>query len=117
MRFAASGSNVVSPSGSPLVTSAFKILGFDSWTGGWFNFARLLPAFAERGMSFSIVHIGSWGSDPGRPSREVVGGLEFRDVTFYPGKSFDQILEEERPDAVVLLSTQTFAHRAFLRYC
>jgi hypothetical protein len=97
--------------------NAFKIIGFDSWTGGWFNYARLLPALAERGMSLSIVHIGSWGSDPGRPSREIVGGLEYRDVTFYRGRSFDRILEEERPDAVVLLSTQTFAHRAFLRYC
>jgi hypothetical protein len=96
---------------------ALKVLGFDSWTGGWFNFARLAPALAERGMSFWILHIGSWGSDPGRASREVIGGLEFRDVTFYPGKSFDQIIDEERPDAVVLLSTQTFAHRAFLRYC
>jgi hypothetical protein len=97
--------------------SSFKIIGFDSWTGGWFNYARLLPALAERGMTLSIVHIGSWGSDPGRPSREVIGGLEYRDVTFYGGKSFDRILDEERPDAVVLLSTQTFAHRAFLRYC
>jgi hypothetical protein len=96
---------------------ALKILGFDSWTGGWFNFARLLPAFAARGMSFSIVHIGSWGTDPSRPSREVIGDLEFRDVTFYPGKSFDQIIDDERPDAVIMLSTQTFAHRAFLRYC
>jgi hypothetical protein len=94
-----------------------KILGFDSWTQGSFNFARLLPAFRERGMSFAILHIGSWGSDPGRPSQEKVGELEFRDVTLYPGKSFDEILEAERPDAVILLSTQTFAHRAFLRYC
>jgi hypothetical protein len=97
--------------------AALKILGFDSWTGGWFNYARLLPALAERDMSLSIVHIGSWGSDPGRPSREVVGDLEYRDVTYYSGRSFDQILDEEKPDAVVLLSTQTFAHRAFLRYC
>jgi hypothetical protein len=97
--------------------STLKILGFDSWTGGVSAYARLVPALAERGMSLSIVHIGSWGSDPGRPSREVIDDLEFRDVTFYGGKSFDQIIDEERPDAVVLLSTQTFAHRAFLRYC
>ena len=98
-------------------TATRKILGFDSWTGGYFNFARLLPAFRERGMSLSILHIGSWGSDPGRPSLETIEDLEFRDVTLYPGKAFDEILDEERPDAVIMLSTQTFAHRAFLRYC
>lgn len=93
------------------------ILGFDSWTGGSFNWERLLPAFAERGMTFTLVHIGSWGSDPGRPSQEKIGELEVRDVSFYRGSSFDQILDIERPDAVLFLSTQTFAHRAFLRYC
>jgi len=94
-----------------------KILGFDSWTGGAFNFARLLPALAERNMALTILHIGSWGSDPGRPSREMIGDLEFRDVSFYPGKNFDEILALEQPDAVLMLSTQTYAHRAFLRYC
>ena len=101
----------------PMAMPNLKVLGFDSWTQGSVNFARLLPAFRERGMAFSVVHIGSWGSDPGRPSREKIGELEYRDVTSYPGKSFDEILDAERPDAVLLLSTQTFAHRAFLRYC
>jgi peptidoglycan/xylan/chitin deacetylase (PgdA/CDA1 family) len=94
-----------------------KILGFDSWTGGSFNFARLVPALAERNMTLTILHIGSWGSDPGRASKEMIGDLEFRDVSFYPGKSFDEILDIERPDAVLFLSTQTYAHRAFQRYC
>jgi hypothetical protein len=94
-----------------------KILGFDSWTGGAFNFQRLVPALAERGMTLTVVHIGSWGSDPGRPSVEKIGDVEFRDVSLYPGKSFDEILEIEQPAAVLMLSTQTFAHRAFLRYC
>jgi len=101
----------------PVTEAPRKILGFDSWTGGWFNYARLVPALAERGMTLLIVHIGSWGSDPGRPAHETIGGLEFRDVTFYGSKSFDEILEIERPEAVLFLSTQTYAHRAFLRYC
>jgi hypothetical protein len=63
------------------------------------------------------VHIGSWGSDPGRPSEEVVGGVAFKDVTGYAHRPFDEILDLERPDAVLMLSTQTYAHRAFLRYC
>jgi hypothetical protein len=100
-----------------MTPSPRKILGFDSWTGGSFNFARLLPALAERNMILTIVHIGSWGSDVGRPSKETVDGLEFRDVSYYSNKPFDEILEIERPDAVLMLSTQTYAHRAFLRYC
>jgi hypothetical protein len=102
---------------SQIMKSTRKILAFDSWTGGSFNLTRLLPAFVEQGMTLTLVHIGSWGSDPGRPSQEKIGALEVRDVSSYFGKSFDEILDIERPDAVLMLSTQTFAHRAFLRYC
>jgi len=105
------------PARMPAKNSEKRILAFDSWTGGSFNFERLLPAFRAHGMTFTLVHIGSWGSDPGRPDQETIGSMEVRDVSFYAGKSFDEILDMERPDAVLLLSTQTFAHRAFLRYC
>jgi hypothetical protein len=64
-----------------------------------------------------LVHLGSWGNDPGRPSRETKGGLDIRDISFYRGRSLDEILDIEQPDAAFLLSTQTYAHRAFLRYC
>jgi hypothetical protein len=94
-----------------------KIIGFDSWTGGGFNFERLLPAFAIRGMDFLLIHIGSWGSDPGRPPRETIGPIEARDIKYYDDAWFDEVLEREKPDAVLLLSTRTFAHRAFVRYC
>ena len=94
-----------------------KILAFDSWTGGSFNLERLLPALERRGMTLRLVHIGSGGSDRGRPAAEFLGSLEARDVSFYGSRSFAEILDLEQPDAVIMLSTQTFAHRAFLRYC
>jgi hypothetical protein len=94
-----------------------KIIGFDSWTGGCFNFELLLPALAAYGMDFLLIHIGSWGSDPGRASDERIGPLEARDIKYYGDAWFDEVLERERPDAVLLLSTRTFAHRAFIRYC
>ena len=47
------------------------ILGFDSWLGGAGKFARIVPALRERGYRLVLLHIGSWGGDPGRPSREV----------------------------------------------
>jgi len=68
-------------------------------------------------MSLKLVHIGSWGNDPGRPQREMLGDLPVCDITAYPHGSFEEVLDLEKPDAVIMLSTATFAHRAFLRYC
>jgi len=64
-----------------------------------------------------LVHIGSWGSDVGRPRVETIDGLEVSDISAYPGESLEKVLDIEKPDAVLLLSTATFAHRAFLRHC
>jgi hypothetical protein len=94
-----------------------KIIGFDSWTGGSRHFARLIPALDARSMQLTLVHIGSWGNEPGCSHENRMGGLLVRDIAFYGGDSIERILDIERPDAVVLLSVSTFAHRAFIRYC
>jgi hypothetical protein len=94
-----------------------KILGFDSWTGGAHNFARLVPAFRDYGYELLLIHIGSWGGDTGRPVEEKVGELKVRDVSYYGGKSLLEILDIERPSAALFLSNDVFAHRAFNRYC
>lgn len=94
-----------------------KILGFDSWTKGARHFQRLVPALAERGITLTLVHLGSWGNDPERPSHENIGALEIHDISFYRNNSLENILDREQPDAVIFLSTRTFAHRALLRYC
>lgn len=93
------------------------ILGFDSWTGGAHNFERLVPALRERGFDLRLLHIGSWGGDVGRPTEETIGELKVRDVSYYGGKSLFAILEMEIPAAVLFLSNDVFAHRAFNRYC
>lgn len=93
------------------------VLGFDSWIGGAHNFARLVPAFRERGYRLVLLHIGSWGGDTGRPRVEKFGELEVRDIAYYDGLDFDQILSKERPAAVLFLSNDVFAHRAFNRHC
>lgn len=94
-----------------------KVLGFDSWTGGAHHFERLVNAFNANGIDLMLLHLGSWADDPGRPHEERIGALPVRDIAFYGGASFDEILDRERPDAVLFLSTRTFAHRAFQRYC
>jgi hypothetical protein len=94
-----------------------KVLAFDSWTEGSRHFQRLLPALQSSGLSLKLVHLGSWGNEPQRPKQETIGQLEVRDIAAYPDGSFERMLDIEKPDAVILLSTATFAHRAFLRYC
>ena len=112
-----SGAGTLSGSAMQASRPRRKIIGFDSWTGGSFNFERLLPAFAARDIDFMLIHIGSWGSDPGRPRQEMIGSFEARDIAYYDDAWFDDVLDREKPDAVLLLSTRTFAHRAFIRYC
>lgn len=94
-----------------------KVLGFDSWLGGGHNFERLVRPFAEMGVELSLLHLGAWGDDRGRPKEERIGSLLVRDISFYEGLSFDHILDDVAPDAVLFLSTHTFAHSAFLRLC
>ena len=40
-----------------------------------------------------------------------------RDISYYNTNNFDDILQLEKPNAVLFLSTQTFAHRAMIRFC
>jgi len=94
-----------------------RILCFDSWTRGSRHFVRLQNAFAQEGLQLKLVHLGSWGNDVGRPVVENIEQLDVADIAAYRGIDFDWILESEKPDAVVFLSTGTFAHRAMIRYC
>ncbi len=94
-----------------------KVIAFDSWTGGASNIEPLVLAFKERGLDLLLIHIGSWGHDKGRPAEEYIGNLLVRDIRYYGRVSFREILASERPAAVLFLSTQAFAHRAFNRYC
>lgn len=97
--------------------SSLKVLAFDSWTEGAVHVERLVEAFDACQMELLFLHIGSWGHDLNRPAEERIGQLRVRDISYYGGRSFDQILELERPDLVLFLSLTSFAHRAFNRYC
>lgn len=78
-----------------------KVIGFDSWTEGARYFEKLVPALEDRGYSLILIHIGSWGHDPNRPVEEKIGHLNVRDITYYKGMSFLQILKTEQPEAVI----------------
>ena len=76
-----------------------------------------MPELKEHGFDLKLLHIGSWGGDLGRPKEECIGELFVRDISYYPKKNLHEILEFEQPDAVLFLSNDVFAHRAFNRYC
>jgi hypothetical protein len=94
-----------------------KIIGFDSWTGGVKKFERLLPAMEAQNMDFTLVHISSWGNYNDFESECRLGKVLARDISFYGSNSLEVILDRENPDAVILLSTDVFAHRAIIRFC
>lgn len=81
------------------------------------HYIRLLDAFRDFNISLVLVHLGSWGEDSHRKKEEYISGLLVRDISFYKNSDLVSVLEEEKPDIVLFLSTETFAHRAFQRYC
>lgn len=95
----------------------YKILAFDGWTLGYRNFERLCKPLKTFGIEIKLLHLGSMGDEIRLKSTEKIGDLDVVDISFYQGRNFEQILIEESPDLVMFLSTETFLHRAFIRYC
>jgi hypothetical protein len=93
------------------------LLGFDSWTLGSSHFERLAPELERLGYRLVLIHLGSWGHDPGRPVEERIGALQVRDISYYEDQNFRNILETEKPDGVIFFSTRSLAHQAFNIYC
>ena len=93
------------------------LLGFDGWTQGSVYFERLVPELEQRGYRLILIHLGSWGHDLGRPREEQIGRLTVRDISYYEGKGFREILEAEQPAGVIFFSTRSLAHQAFNLYC
>ena len=87
-----------------------KILFFDSWKGGIHNFYRLTNALAEINIVPILIHLSSWEKEYDGEKEELINGLLTRDISFYKGLSFNEIIELEKPDIVLLLSVNTFAH-------
>jgi len=98
------------------ITSLKTIIGFDSWTQGAHHYARLVDDLKRLGYRLILIHIGSWGHEKNCPMTQELNGLTIRDIRYYSGKSFKDILILEKPAAVLFLSTRAFAHQAFNRY-
>ncbi len=94
-----------------------KILFFDSWKGGIRNFYRLNSELQKIKLNPLLIHLSSWEKDFLGEKEEIVNGLLARDISYYKGLSFSEIIDIEKPDIVLLLSVNTFAHWAFVRLC
>ncbi len=95
----------------------YKVIFFDSWKGGAHNYARHLDTMAATDIDAFLLHLGSWGNEEHYEKEEYVGKLKARDISYYNGAGFEEIIKLEKPDLVLFLSIHTFAHRAFNRYC
>ena len=95
----------------------YKVIFFDSWKGGAHNYARHLDTMAAADIDAFLLHLGSWGNEEHYEKEEYVGKLKARDISYYNGAGFEEIIKRENPDLVLFLSIHTFAHRAFNRYC
>ena len=70
----------------------FKIIGFDGWTLGAHHFERISKPLKKLNVDL-LLHLGSYGDEKGK-KHETIGDLEVRDISFYDGLNFEQILKK-----------------------
>ena len=95
----------------------YKVLAIDGWTLGANNFERLCEPLSKLNIEILLIHLGSYGDEVRTSKSEKIGKLNVRDISYYNGLNYEKILKLESPDLVIFLSTETFLHRAFIRYC
>lgn len=93
-----------------------KIIFFDSWTKSEPHISKLKNKLEDLGYCLLLLHTGSFKHEKGRKREEYINGLLVRDISFYCGKSFFEILELEKPSIIVFFSLKTPIHMAVNRY-
>lgn len=94
-----------------------KIMFLDSQTVSIRHFAPIAAKLKEKGIAPLFIHVGSWGADPERPDREVINGVEVRDIRYYQTNYIYNVLREEMPYAVIIVTTCYFRDRATYLAC
>lgn len=100
-----------------MINYKYKVLAIDGWTLGSNNFERLCEPLSMFNIEILLIHLGSYGDEVRALKSEKIGKLNVRDISYYNGLNYEKILKLESPDLVIFLSTETFLHRAFIRYC
>ena len=68
----------------------------------------------KNGWNSLLVHRGSWEHEKGRPSSELIDGLNVRDFSFYNTRFVYNIIKREQPKAVLILTTNYLFDRAVI---
>jgi hypothetical protein len=91
-----------------------KILFIDSWTRGIHNFVPIANELKNYGWESLLVHRGSWGHDSNRPLEEKIDGILCRDFQYYKTRFIYKVLKVEKPDLVLILTTNYLFDRAVI---
>jgi hypothetical protein len=94
-----------------------KVVFFDTWTVGLQHFVPLARSLGRLGHSTMLLHRGSFGAELGRPHEEIIKGVTVRDVSYYGNRSLHSILQLERPDAVIMLTSFYLIDRSVILSC
>lgn len=81
------------------------ILFFDYWTRGIRHFAKIAEGLGHRGVTSSLLHLGSRRGEDSA-GEQIIDGVLCKDVMLYQG-SIVKALLVERPKVVLLLNNQT----------
>ena len=91
-----------------------KVIFLDTWTVGIGNFVPIARSLKTVGVTHMLIHRGSHGAEPGRPNEETIKGVLCRDIAYYQTNLIHKVLEAEKPDVVLLLTTFYLMDRAVI---
>jgi len=99
------------PSDTPV-----RVLFFDYWTEGIFNFKRVVDAAAGEAASFQLFHLGSF-RNKSTARFDIISGIPCIDIAAFRGMNLEQILKSLRPDVVIDLNMTGVCDRALFLTC
>lgn len=93
-----------------------RILAIDHWAKGLFNYERLLTVAGTEPLAITLLHFGSIRDAKVRRV-ELASNILCVDIKAYRGLPLRDVIEQARPDVVLLLNIHTFLERAVLYIC
>ena len=91
-----------------------KVVFIDTWTVGIGNFHPISVKLNKLGIENLLIHRGSFGAEVGRPKEELIDGLKCRDISYYKTRFVHRMLEKEKPDVIVMLTSFYILDRAII---
>ena len=93
-----------------------KIIYYDNWDKGYRNFLRLDSLFKQKGYSTLLLHTSSLKDSNVEIQREI-GGMQFRDISYYKTLRLKKIIKKENPSAIIMLNLSFMIDRAIVSIC